>query len=164
MFLSVSERKIRRKYEDRWQRGIYLGLVERSNMVLVGTVEGVKKVNCIRRLPPMQAKNKVLVLSMQGVPWKLSPAESPGTLDDVPTMVATEAIVEEDELPPPPAPAGERSGKRRRVYIRREIELESMVTQMIVKGALLLARVCHRERTMPSVEQELLHAWTRMKF
>ena len=73
----------------------------------------------------MQAKNKELVLSIQGVPWKLSPAESPGTLDDIPTMIATEAIVEEDELPPPPpAPIGERSGKRRRVYIRRDIELD----------------------------------------
>ena len=94
-------------------------------MVLVGTAQGVRKVNCIRRLPPMQARNKELVLSLQGVPLKLSPAESPGTLDDVPTMVATEAIVEEDELPPPPpVPVGERSGKRRRVYIRRDIELD----------------------------------------
>eukprot|EP00973_Karenia_brevis_P033282 4592423-Karenia_brevis.AAC.1 len=60
MYLSVPEKKIRRRFEDRWHTGIYLGLVERSNMVLVGTAQGVRKVNCIKRLPPQQATDREL--------------------------------------------------------------------------------------------------------
>ena len=47
MYLRVAARQ---KFEDSWNTGIYLGLVERSNMVLVGTPSGVVKVNCIKRL------------------------------------------------------------------------------------------------------------------
>eukprot|EP00973_Karenia_brevis_P086229 11958761-Karenia_brevis.AAC.1 len=66
MYLSVAEKKVRRKFEDRRHTGIYLGLVERSNMVMVGTTQGARKVNCIRRLPPQQASDKELLLGITG--------------------------------------------------------------------------------------------------
>eukprot|EP00973_Karenia_brevis_P010484 1423628-Karenia_brevis.AAC.1 len=70
-------------------------------MVLVATQEGVKKVNCNKRLPEGQASDRELVLAIKGMPWKLSPsAESQTVPDDVPTMVATEPIAEEEGLLP----------------------------------------------------------------
>eukprot|EP00974_Lingulodinium_polyedra_P084879 8216320-Lingulodinium_polyedra.AAC.1 len=69
MFLKVAPSKRRRKYEDRWTTGIYLGLVERSNMLLVGTPEGVKKVNCVKRIAPSQAKDPELAKAIKGYPW-----------------------------------------------------------------------------------------------
>ena len=63
MLLRVADQRRRMKFEDRWFTGIYLGLVERSNMVLIGTPQGVVKVNCMKALPPAQAKDPELVKS-----------------------------------------------------------------------------------------------------
>ena len=61
MYLSGAENRRRRKFEDRRATGIYLALVERSNMVLVGTPAESSKVNCIQRLPAVQAQDPELV-------------------------------------------------------------------------------------------------------
>ena len=63
---AVAEKRMRQKFEDRWNTGIYLGLVERSNMVLVGTPNGVVKVHCTKRLPMNQAKDPELLKSIRG--------------------------------------------------------------------------------------------------
>ena len=49
MYMQIAATRQRRKYEDSLGSGIYVGLVERSNMLLVGTTGGVSEVNCIRR-------------------------------------------------------------------------------------------------------------------
>ncbi|CAK0871008.1 unnamed protein product [Prorocentrum cordatum] len=69
MYMPVSTVRRRRKFEDRWETGIYLGLVERSNMLLVGTPRGVFKVNCVKRLPAIQSSDPELLKSIVGVPW-----------------------------------------------------------------------------------------------
>ena len=43
MYLRVAEKRARQKFEDSWNKGFYPGLVERSNMVLVGTPSDVVK-------------------------------------------------------------------------------------------------------------------------
>ena len=72
MYLRVAEKRARQKFEDRWKTCIYQGLVERSNMVPVGTPSGVVKVICITRLPMNQAKDPELLKSIRGYPWRLS--------------------------------------------------------------------------------------------
>ena len=76
MYLRVVEMRARQNFEDRWNTGIYLGLVDRSNMVLVGTTNGVVKVNCIKRLPMNEADPK-LFMSIPGYPWRFSQARCP---------------------------------------------------------------------------------------
>ena len=69
-------------------------------MVLVGTPNGVVKVNCIKRLPKNQAKDPELLKSIRGYPWRLTPGDVQNEPGEVPTMVASEPVVPEDELPP----------------------------------------------------------------
>ena len=85
MYLRVAEKRMRQKFEDRWNTGIYLCLVERSNMVLVGTPNGVVKVNCIKRLPMNQAKDPELLKSIRGYPWRLTPGDVQNEPGEVPT-------------------------------------------------------------------------------
>ena len=51
MFLTVAEGKRRQKFEDRFIPGLFVGLVDRSDEVVVLTSKGAFKVNTIRRLP-----------------------------------------------------------------------------------------------------------------
>ena len=123
MYLRVAEKRMRQKFEDRWNTGIYLGLVERSNMVLVGTPNGVVKVNCIKRLPMNQARDPELLKSIRGYPWRLTPGDVQNEPGEVPAMVASEPVVPEDELPPRLPREREAEVAPRRVYIRRNVEL-----------------------------------------
>ena len=61
----VAEKRARQKFEDRRNTGIYMGLDERSNMVLVGRPNGVVKVSCIKRSPTDQAKDPELLKSIR---------------------------------------------------------------------------------------------------
>eukprot|EP00959_Pyramimonas_sp_CCMP1952_P341884 7161830-Pyramimonas_sp.AAC.1 len=89
-------------------------------MVLIGTPQGVRKVNCVKRLPPVLAKDPELAKAIKGRPWSHSDGvdtEEPGS---APAMAATEPVVPESELPPhlPPPPAA--PWAPRRAYIRRD--------------------------------------------
>ena len=66
-----------------------LGLIDRSNMVPVGTTNGVVNVNCIMRLPINDADPE-LFMSIRGYPLALKSGE-------VPTLVASDPVVPEDE-------------------------------------------------------------------
>ena len=76
MYLRVVEMRARQKFEDRWNTGIYLGLIDRSNMVPVGKTNGVVKVNCIKRLP-INETDPELFMSIRGYPWRFSQARCP---------------------------------------------------------------------------------------
>ena len=123
-YLKVAQGRRRMKFEDRWSTGIYLGLVERSNMVIVGTPEGIRKVNCVKRLPDIQSSDRELVLSIKGYPWCHTEGvdNEPG---DVPALVATEPIVAEEDLPPRLPGARAPETIPRNVYLRRDIELKN---------------------------------------
>ena len=54
--MSTRDRRI--VWECRWDTGIYVGLVERSNEVKVATSEGIFKVNNVRRLPEPQRTDR----------------------------------------------------------------------------------------------------------
>ena len=53
-------------------------------MVLVGTPNGVVKVNCIKRLPMNQAKDPELLKSIRGYPWRLTPGDVQNEPGEVP--------------------------------------------------------------------------------
>ena len=64
MYLRVAEKRAGQQFEDRWSTVIFWGL-EKSNMVLVGSPNGVVKVNCLNRLPINQAKDPELLKSIR---------------------------------------------------------------------------------------------------
>ena len=125
MYMPVSTVRRRRKFEDRWETGIYLGLVERSNMLLVGTTRGVFKVNCVKRLPEIQSSDPELLKSIVGVPWDPVPGEAGGQTVDYEPLRATEPIVPDAELPPRVPKPRSPEAIPRRFYIRREVELRA---------------------------------------
>ena len=92
-------------------------------MVQVGTPSGVMKVNCIERLPMNQARDLELWKSIRGYPWHLRPGDVQNEPGEIPTMVASEPVVLQDELPPRLPKEREAESVLRRVYIRRNVEL-----------------------------------------
>ena len=101
LYLKVAPTKRRQKFEDRFETALYLGLIDRSNMVRVGDSTGCHKVNNIRRMPREQWRDQELVKSLIGTPWDPTPnTERPRALDDIPVGVALDPLVPEEELPP----------------------------------------------------------------
>ena len=76
MYVRSAER--RNKSDDRFKTGIYFGLVNGSDEVMVGTPAGVFKVRSIKRLPEPQRRDRPLVDAMQGLPWLLTPGDGVG--------------------------------------------------------------------------------------
>ena len=123
MYLRVAEKRTRQRFEDLWNTGIYLGLVERSNVVLVGTPNVVVKVNCIKRLPTNQAKDPELLKSIRGCSWRLSPGDVQTEPGEVPTMVASEPVVTEMNCRHDCRKSGEAECVPSQVYTRRNVGL-----------------------------------------
>ena len=65
----------RQKFEDRWDTGIYVGLIERSNELRLLTPQGAIKANNVKRLPPSQRSNPELLAAVRGLPWRLTPGQ-----------------------------------------------------------------------------------------
>ena len=112
--------KRRMKSEYRCFEAIFLGLVARSDMLIVGNKDGCFRVACIKRLAPSQRRDADMLLGVVGVPWRPKPRGEPGA--EVPLRVSAEPVVEEEELPKVVKPTvPDVSG--RQVYIRRHKEL-----------------------------------------
>ncbi|CAK0843308.1 unnamed protein product, partial [Prorocentrum cordatum] len=69
MFLTVAGGKHRRKLDERFHAGMYVGLVDRTDEVIVLTREGYFKANTTRRLPEEQRSDKVFAGACKGLPW-----------------------------------------------------------------------------------------------
>ena len=125
MYLKVALIRRRRKYDDRFGTGIFVGLIERSNEVRLLTPGGVIKVSNVRRLSPSQRKDPELLKVVKGLPWCLAPIdkkEGEAGVGDAPVKMALELVVPEEELPPVVRPRVEDS-KAKNFYIRRDVEL-----------------------------------------
>jgi hypothetical protein len=114
--------KLKSQLQDRWHEGIFLGVQDRSDEVLVGTREGVFKARTLRRLDGVQRRDPDLVKSLRGVPWQPVPGEENagevGAAGQSPVIyIANEPVGEPAELPPPVAP---RAFARRSLYVKKE--------------------------------------------
>ena len=56
--------------------GIMLGLVDRSDEVVIGTIERVVKARTVHRMPVGQRGDAAYAKSIRGVPWQSDPAEA----------------------------------------------------------------------------------------
>ena len=122
--LAMSLGKRRLKSEYRTFEAIYLGLAERSDMLIVGNVDGCQRVATVKRLPPSSRRDGDLIKALKGVPWRPRPGivREPG-VREVPVCIHADPVVGDDELPEKAKPRNYASGPRR-VYIRRDKELK----------------------------------------
>ena len=65
------------KFDDRWDTGIYVGLVEGTNEIRVLTPKGALRVNSVKRLPQAQRRDPELVKVVVGLPWEPVPSGAP---------------------------------------------------------------------------------------
>ena len=105
------------RLQDRWGVGLYLGLISRSSLYLVGTKEGVHRARTIKRMIITERADADLLNTFIGVPWMLQP----GAIAMQPTIIYAEPEVEASELPPIPERAAARP---RQVYLRKHVELK----------------------------------------
>jgi hypothetical protein len=64
----------RGKLESRWESGVFLGIREESNEILVGTPKGVLKARTFRRKGSDEDRwNKEEILAVKGFPWQPDP-------------------------------------------------------------------------------------------
>ena len=104
--------------------GIMLGLVDRSDEVVIGTTERVVKARTVHRMLVRQRGVAAHAKSIRGVPWQPNPAEA---AEGEPLGMAQARIVSvpvvavENRLAVPVVEP--RDYKARRFYIQREVEL-----------------------------------------
>ena len=111
------------KLDVRWDLGIYVNMLKRSDEALVLTPAGVRKARALKRLPEGQRHNKELLSQAKGVPWDKygrDPDAEEGTAV-LPAGILAEPlhnvpIVAPEERPQPAA-------QMRRTYIRAGVEL-----------------------------------------
>ena len=114
--------KKRMKSEYRCFEAIFLGLVARSDMLIVGNKDGIFKVACVKRLAPGQRQDADMLLGIVGVPWRPNPHGAPGGEGEVHLRISLPPEVEEEELPKVVKPIVP-DVTARQVYIRRDKEL-----------------------------------------
>ena len=120
LYLVVATKNQRKKYERRWEKAIYVGLDERTNMYRISNSDGVWRCNCIKRVPDNEKSDAELFKSMKGTPWQ--PRVEDGERE-IRARVAVPPLVPEAELPIVPRNRLP-EGMPRRLYIRRNVELE----------------------------------------
>ena len=122
--LAMSLGKRRLKSEYRTFEAIYLGLAERSDMLIVGNADGCQRVATVKRLAPSSRRDGEMIKALQGVPWRPRPGieREPG-VQEIPVCIHADPVVGENELPQKAKPRSHATGPRR-VYIRKDKELK----------------------------------------
>ena len=69
----LPESKGENKLDSRWEEGIYLGLKDESNELIVGNKEGVRKIRSWAKKPEGDRWAKEKLDEMKGVPWEPIP-------------------------------------------------------------------------------------------
>ena len=119
-FIVPGPKRHMNKLESKWSTGRFVGCVQRTNEMLVMTDRGVVKARSVKRMTEQERWKTDDWDQIVGTPWEPKPAEE--AAQALP-MVA----IAQGEAGPPPPPLelpGEQPGRARRVYIRREVELQ----------------------------------------
>ena len=101
------------KIEAKWHKGIFLGIKDESEIVVVGTPLGIVFSGSIRRVPIEDSGDGMLFNSIKGVPWELQLGVEREVVNRV--QLDVRAAI--------PDTADSREQLPRRVYIRRSVEL-----------------------------------------
>ncbi len=123
MYLAAGKQKSR--LLDRWHEGLFLGVQDRSNEVVIGTRDGVVKARAIKRLDGVQRRGVDLLKTMRGLPWELVPGDVDGELvvamaierRVLPVRVVADPVVATGDLPPA---ASGKALMRRSFYVKEK--------------------------------------------
>jgi len=99
MFMSVADKKHRKKLDERFFTGMCAWLVDRSDEVIVLTADGYLEVNTLRRLPVEQRGDAKFTETCRGFPWQKQ-NEKDGEAEAVIPFYAAAPVVPDAELPP----------------------------------------------------------------
>ena len=86
------------KLNTRWDRGVWLWIIEESGEVLMGTEKGVIKVITIRRCAGALRWDKVLFDKVVGVPWQPVPGRD---IREPPIKICVRSAKSTETAPPP---------------------------------------------------------------
>ena len=97
MYLQAGKRRSR--LEDRWHPGIFCGIVDRSDEVLVSDSSGVRKARILKRLDERDRVDAELLNAVKGLPWRPVPGDP--SVEEVPVTshLDAPAVVPEAQLP-----------------------------------------------------------------
>ena len=74
MYLKTPQHKGREKLEPRWESGVYLGVHDRSQELIIGTPDGAIKAHEFRRKGSHEERwNMEEITVMKGLPWQPDP-------------------------------------------------------------------------------------------
>lgn len=105
-----------------YKEGVFLGVIEGSNNYYIGVPGKVERARAIKLLDKGQNADKDLFASVRGTPWQLDPSvNTPGRLLE-PRAHAGPVVVE--EALPDERTEAELMQAARRVYLRRDVELQ----------------------------------------
>ena len=111
------------RLEQRYRPGLFMGVLPRSDEVLIATEHGIVRARSFRRLPPEQRGDAEALNAIRGTPWRPVPSE-PQEGGEIPVAISVEArpVVPAERLPTATAESAGR-GATRQVYLRRAREL-----------------------------------------
>ena len=108
------------KLDTRWQRGVFIGVISRSDEAIIATPDGIRKARSIRREPESTRYDIEFLNQVKGVPWDTNPDENSDGI--LPAGVSAEVNA---EIPVAmPVTRKEPTPGARRVYIRAAVELK----------------------------------------
>ena len=88
----------RRQLEPKMRKGVYAGLVERSDELVSLTPDGAVRARICKRLPEKERWDAEFFLSVRGVPWE----PTPGTAStQIPVDIGEPEAFIDDDVPPP---------------------------------------------------------------
>ena len=125
LYQPLKGEKVGSKMEPKFEPGIYLGLQEGSALKWVGTSEGVVRSWSLKRLTGADRRDVKALDNMIGLPWQLKPPK-----ESLKQVVHGPVELEIDLQPPPeevPKSVVERRHRDyvpRKIYIRKDVELE----------------------------------------
>ena len=113
------------KLDTKWEKGIFAGILPRSDEVLMLTSDGLRKARAIRRLPASERHDRELLLKVKGIPWdKAGSGEKDDTdaaADILPAGICAPVI---NDVPIVETNRQEAPIQPRRTYIRAKHELK----------------------------------------
>ena len=127
--------KFKAGVEPKFKEGVFLALTDVTDEYIIGTAKGCVKSNNVKRVPEEDARDLEMVKAIRGQPWKLSPTMEAGTrTQDLPVRISMAPVVQDQALPQSVG-RGADAGPRR-LYIRRDVELENYGKTEGCKGCL----------------------------
>ena len=107
------------KLDPKFREGVYPGVREGTNDMIVGTPEGIGRTGDIRRKPPSQRCDGAALLAVRGTPDAPNPSAEPGEVPLIPGGVVVDIESPRGAVPNAPINPEDPVQLRKRLYITK---------------------------------------------